>query len=1111
MKKRKVSAGNSLLGKCRAHGRRMVKTTALFLLLGAGSAYGSPDFLLPNGWNDPPQALKSTYDLDNQEITTGLSDAGEMTGQQGRETIKGSVFDASPVNPQPVPGASVFIRGTTTGTVTDADGRFSINGNIGDTVQISFIGYEPYIHVITKSVGNLFVQLSEQTVGIEDVTVVAFGRQKKESVIGSITTVNPSELKVPSSNLTTALAGRVSGVISYQRSGEPGQDNADFFIRGVTTFGYKKDPLILIDGIESSTTDLARLQSDDVESFSIMKDATATALYGSRAANGVILIKTKEGREGPASITIRMENSMSMPTRDVELADPVTYMQLHNEAVLTRSPLGILPYSQQKIDNTIAGLNEYMYPTTDWKSALIKDYTMNQNMNLNVNGGGKVARYYVAGAFNQNNGLLKVPSVSNFNNNIDLKTYSLRTNVNINLTKTTQMNVRISGTFDDYTGPISGGTQVYRNIMRTNPVLFPSYFPADEEHKYVQHIMFGNYDDGGGSFYLNPYAEMVRGYKDYSRSTMNAQFEVRQDLSGFIDGLSIRTMANTTRYAYFETSRAYQPFWYQASSYNRLDDTFKLLLLNEDSGTEYLGYSPGSKDVQSSLYTESAVDYNKNFADTHAISGLLVFMTQNRITGNSSDLQSSLPFRNVGLAGRATYSYDDRYFTEFNFGYNASERFHKDKKWGFFPSVGVAWTVSNEKFWEGIKPVISRLKFRGTYGLTGNDAIGAANDRFLYLSDVNMNNADRGATFGRENGYTRAGMSISRYSDPTITWEKSVKSNLGMEMELFKQLVFQADIYKESRRNILQTRAATPAEMGLSAQPQANIGKAEGKGIDLSLDYNKSLNRNLWVQGRANFTYATSKFLVFEEYDYQDAPWKSRVGYSINQTWGYLAERLFVDDQEAAKSPRQNFGEYGGGDIKYRDVNGDGQITELDEVPIGYPTSPEIVYGFGTSVGYKRFDVSVFFQGLARETFWINAQSTAPFVAFNYSGESLSGRPQNQLLKAYADDHWSEDNQNLYALWPRLSTTTVGNSNNSQTSTWFMRNGSFLRLKQVELGYTLPPRVQDKLRMKNFRIYLSSTNPLVFSSFKLWDVEMGGNGLGYPIQKVFNAGIQVSF
>lgn len=594
MKKRKVSAGNSLLGKCRAHGRRMVKTTALFLLLGAGSAYGSSDFPLPGGWNDPPQALKSTNDPDNQEFTTGRSDAGEMTGQQGRETIKGSVFDASPVNPQPVPGASVFIRGTTTGTVTDADGRFSINGNIGDTVQISFIGYEPYIHVITKSVGNLFVQLSEQTVGIEDVTVVAFGRQKKESVIGSITTVNPSELKVPSSNLTTALAGRVSGVISYQRSGEPGQDNADFFIRGVTTFGYKKDPLILIDGIESSTTDLARLQSDDVESFSIMKDATATALYGSRAANGVILIKTKEGREGPASITIRMENSMSMPTRDVELADPVTYMQLHNEAVLTRSPLGILPYSQQKIDNTIAGLNEYMYPTTDWKSALIKDYTMNQNMNLNVNGGGKVARYYVAGAFNQNNGLLKVPSVSNFNNNIDLKTYSLRTNVNINLTKTTQMNVRISGTFDDYTGPISGGTQVYRNIMRTNPVLFPSYFPADEEHKYVQHIMFGNYDDGGGSFYLNPYAEMVRGYKDYSRSTMNAQFEVRQDLSGFIDGLSIRTMANTTRYAYFETSRAYQPFWYQASSYNRLDDTFKLLLLNEDSGTEYLGYSPGS-------------------------------------------------------------------------------------------------------------------------------------------------------------------------------------------------------------------------------------------------------------------------------------------------------------------------------------------------------------------------------------------------------------------------------------------------------------------------------------------------------------------------------------
>ncbi len=300
--------------------------------------------------------------------------------------------------------------------------------------------------------------------------------------------------------------------------------------------------------------------------------------------------------------------------------------------------------------------------------------------------------------------------------------------------------------------------------------------------------------------------------------------------------------------------------------------------------------------------------------------------------------------------------------------------------------------------------------------------------------------------------------------------------------------------------------------MGLSAQPQANIGKAEGKGIDISVDYNKVFNKDLWLQGRFNFTYAKSKFLIYEEYYYNDiAPWRSRIGYSINQSWGYLAERLFVDDEEASKSPKQNFGEYGGGDIKYRDMNNDGQITELDLVPIGYPTVPEIVYGFGFSLGYKNIDLSMFFQGLGRESFWINPNATAPFREFYYSEESLPGRPQNQLLKAYADDYWSEDNQNIYALWPRLSTSAIGHTNNSQTSTWFMRDGSFLRLKQLEIGYTFPSLFLKNMHMENFRIYFTGTNLFNWSKFDLWDVEMGGNGLGYPIQKSFNVGLQLNF
>ena len=1048
-------------------------------------------------------------------VTVGITAASAAPGSGGREgvlladsEVSGLITDSSGA---PLPGVTVFVKDNRSiGTTTDVNGRYILSVPEGATVVFSMVGFEPQ-EVNTTGRSTINIRLMPATTTLGETVVVAFGKQKKEDVVGAVTSINPEELKVPSSNLTTALAGRVSGMIAYQRSGEPGQDNADFFIRGVTTFGYKKDPLILIDGIESSSDDLARLQTDNIANFSILKDATATALYGSRAANGVILIETKEGKEGKAKIMLRLENSISMPTREVEFADPVTYMKLANEAVLTRDPLGVLPYPDSKIENTVAGTNPYMYPATDWRHALIKDYTMNQRANLNVSGGGQVARYYLAGSVSKDNGVLRVDPKNDFNSNIKLVTYTLRSNVNVNVTKTTKVAIKLSGTFDDYTGPINGGADVYRMIMRTDPVRFPPFYPKGEDYRYVDHIMFGNYNDGSNQYFLNPYAELMKGYRNYSRSVMNAQFRVQQELDFLTKGLNLDVMLNTQRYAYFDVTRSYHPFWYQAQAYNKRLNTYVLEMLNEDQGTEFLDYNPGGKINRSSFYLQSTLNYNRTFNDKHELNGLLVFLVQNRLTGNADDLQSSLPFRNVGLAGRATYSYDGRYNAEFDFGYNASERFYRNHRWGFFPSFGIAWNVSNEAFWENLKPVVSNLKLRATYGLTGNDDIGSAQDRFLYLSEVNMNDDGRGAVFGTDNRYGRPGISISRYSNTSITWEKSRKTNIGLEAGLFNHWDLTADIYKEVRSNILMGRAATPAELGLSAQPMANIGKAEGKGVDLSLDYNQAFPNTLWIQGRVNFTFAQSKFLVYEEYDYKDAPWKSHVGYSVNQQWGYLAERLFVDDAEAAKSPFQNFGEYGGGDIKYRDVNEDGQITTLDQVPLGYPTTPEIVYGFGFSAGYKGFDFSVFFQGLGRESFWINAAATAPFVPFYYDNESLPGKPQNQLLKAYANSHWSEDNQDLYALWPRLSTSAIGNDNNSRRSTWFMRNGAFLRMKQLEIGYSLPSDLTKRWYMQNLRIYVNGTNLLSWSDFDLWDVEMGGNGLGYPIQKVFNVGLSMNF
>jgi TonB-linked SusC/RagA family outer membrane protein len=1026
--------------------------------------------------------------------------------QQQMNTVTGAIFDETG---EEIAGAIVTVKGTTRGVSTDLDGTFSIQALPTDQLEVSFLGYQPY----NVSVGQqtyINITLVPQTNELDEVTVVAFGKQKKASVIGSIATVNVNNLKVPSSNLTTALAGRISGLISYQRSGEPGQDDASFFVRGVTTFSYANAPLILIDGVEMTSSDLSRLQTDDIASFSIMKDAAATALYGARGANGVIMVTTKEGQEGRAQVSFRYETSASTPTRNVDLADPISYMRMNNEAVLNRDPMRDGPYSLEKIENTIAGKNKYVYPANDWYNMLFKNYTVNHRANFSVSGGGKVARYYIAGTFNQDNGSLKVDGNNNFNNNINLKKYLLRSNVNINITPTTEAIVRLHGTFDDYSGPIDGGSDLYNKVVRADPVLFPAYYASDENTAHIPYTLFGNYDKGQ---YINPYADMVKGYKEYSKSLMLAQFELKQDLNFITKGLSLRGLFNINRYAYFDVNRFYTPHLYKIGGYNKFSDSYTLSWINPTDATNYLSYNEGLKDIIATTYFEGAVNYDRTFLEKHAISGLLVGTARTKLTPNASTLALSLPSRNVGLSGRFTYSFDSRYFTEFNFGYNGSERFSKNERFGFFPSVGAAWIVSNESFWnEQLHRIFSKLKLKATYGLVGNDAIGNLSDRFFYLSEVNVNTSARAFTWGKLVDYTVPGVTISRYANDKITWETSEKMNTGIELELFGKLEIQAEYYTEYRKNILMTRANMPTTMGLQAIPITNVGEAKGKGIDLSADYNHSFNKDFWITGRANFTYATANYQVYEELDNAATPWLSRVGQPISQTWGYVAERLFVDESDKNNNPVQSFGEYGAGDIKYRDINGDDKIDVLDQVPIGYPTQPEIIYGFGISTGYKNFDFSCFFQGLARESFWINTgatagQSTVPFIDTDNNDNIIS---KNALLQAYADNHWSQDDRNLYALWPAFS-DKLSENNFGQLNTWFMRDGSFLRLKSLEMGYTLPKRWTNRYRVKNLRIYFSGTNLLTFSKFKLWDPEMAGSGLTYPIQKVYNAGIQVSF
>ena len=1042
---------------------------------------------------------RTNTDLKCMSLLVFLMFFSNLFGQQ--KIISGVVSDSYG---NPIPGVNILQETQkNNGTITDFDGKFTISINDESMLIFSYVGF------ITKKVeskdSNLEVTLEEDLLGLDEVTVVAYGTQKKASVIAAVTSINPEELRVPTSNLTSSIAGRVAGVISYQRSGEPGRDNAEFFIRGVSTFGYARSPLILIDGIETTSTDLARLQPDDIASFSIMKDATATALYGARGANGVILVTTKEGKEGVVKINVRYEKAYSAPTKSLEIADPVTYMTLHNEALATRNPLGGRIYSLEKIlISQDPNRNIMAYPTVNWFDELLEDYTLNSRFNFNVSGGGKVARYYLAATVNSDNGNLKIDPQNNFNNNINFKRISLRSNVNVNLTSTTEVALKFNGNFDDYIGPLDGGAAIYQKAMQTNPVLYPRFYEPDLQFQNSTHILFGNYGQFGD--YLNPYADMIRGYKDESYNNFLATVEVKQDLGFIAEGLNLRILGNTSRYSFYNLERKYNPFYYTLGNYDFQSDQYTLIALNPNQGTEYLEYNEGNKVITNATYFEASLNYNTTIDDIHEISGMIIGISRELKYANAGDLQRSLPYRNLGVSGRFTYAYDERYFSEFNFGYNGSERFAKSERFGFFPSFGFGWYMSNEDFMSSTSDVITKLKLKSTYGLVGNDQIGSAEDRFFYISQVNLNDGSMGAPFGNEFSNYINGVSIDRYANDQITWEKAKMLNIGFELGLFGKVDIQADYFTEYRSNILMDRAQVPASMGLQSPIRANVGEASSKGFEMSLDYKDNITNDFFVAVRANFSYATSKYEVFEELDYVSAglPWRSRIGLNLSQPFGYIAERLFIDEADIANSPIQTFGDYMAGDIKYKDINNDGIIDINDEVPIGYPTTPEIIYGFGTSASYRNFDFSFFFQGSARSSFFVDAYNTSPFI--DTSGSAIGN---NALLSAWANDHWSENDRNLYASWPRLSDQLI--DNNNRNSTWWLRDGAFLRLKSIEFGYSFTDKLTEKLGFSAGRVYVSGTNLLTFSKFKLWDIEMGGNGLGYPIQKGANLGLNINF
>ena len=1010
-----------------------------------------------------------------------------------KTTVKGVVYDG--MTKEPIIGGTVKLKGQDTGTVTNMNGEFTINCQVNDVLVISYIGYDSK-ELTVSNLKMYAVELYESTAQLGEVVVTAFGAgQKKASMVGSVEQIKPAELQIPSSSLSSAFAGRMAGVIAVQRSGEPGADGADFWIRGKSTFSGATGALIVIDGVEASGSELNRLDPEAIESFSILKDATATALYGTRGANGVMIVTTKSGEnlEKPV-INFRLETAVSQMSDVAEMVDGVTYMNMYNEAA-SRPGSSATPYSWEKIAGTIAGKNPYIYPNVDWYNEMFKKNSYAQRFNFNVRGGNKKMDYFMSGSFRHSDGNLRSISKDYFsyNNNINYFNYEFVNNLNVKVTPTTKIGLGLNLSIRDWKGPEKSTNVIFGLSQISNPVDFPIMYPAGMYANY-NGVLWGDkpggpYEDG----YRNPVAEYVTGYKKQFDTTVTANFKLEQKLDMLLKGLRFSGLFSFKNWSQSVNKQTSKYNKFAITDYDRETMEFALKRVNGTENSTQLNYDKSATGDRK-LYLQAMLEYQHTFNDVHDLNVMFLYNQNQYNVLEPSTLLESLPKRKQGIAGRASYMYDGKYLAEMNFGYNGSENFAKNKRFGFFPSFALGYNISEEKFWDNIRPYVSKLKLRASWGLVGNDDTGAG--RFAYLSDITLAGSPYDYTFGVNQNKTYKGPLWKRYQNNEMTWETGEKWNIGMDMQFFNALNLNVDIFKETRSDIFMSRTGSiPQYSGLTrATIYANTGKMENKGIEFSLDYNKQINKDLFVSFKGTFTYAHNTVLEQDEPSFLEYPWKSKVGHSVDMLMGWVSNGLFPDEESIKNAPNQGKGlPVLPGDIWYLDqpnVYGekDGIIDNNDKVYMGYPTNPEIIYGFGPSIKWKNWDCSFFFQGAAR-------------VSLMMSGIHPFGNTTLTNVRQFiADDYWSEANPNPNAKYPRLSVES--NSHNTEYSDYWLRNAAFLKLKNAELGYTF----------KNMRFYLSGSNLLTFSPFKEWDPEMGGgNGLKYPTQRVFNLGFQMTF
>lgn len=996
--------------------------------------------------------------------------------------ISGRVIDA--VTKEPLVGATVWLKETAIGRTTDANGFFSLTftGSTG-IIEASYLGYEKIELPITDR-DNINFQLKSSSGNIDEVVVVGYGTQRKESVVGSISSVKGADLKTPTGNLSNSLAGQINGLVVIQRSGEPGS-SAEFWIRGINTINGTKTPLVLVDGIERS---LDSVDPEDIDSFSILKDAAATAIYGVRGANGVVLITTRSGYQGAPKISIRAETGVVQPTQIPEFVNSPQFAELYNEAFASENN-GELKYTPEEIEMYRTGADPDLYPDVDWMDALFKKLSFNERVSANVSGGGSIARYFVSASFYNEGSIFKNDNMRTYDSSINYKKFSFRSNLDINISPTTIMTVNLANVYETRVRP--GSTTIWNTAFQASPNTIPIRYSD------------GSYSSPDVSSGQNPWNLLTQsGYNDYVQNTAQTLFGLTQDLGSYVTkGLTVSAKFAWDAYNSQQLKYEGSPATFIAQGRN---PDGSLILKEVSKGTQYLKYDKTNSGY-STFYLEAAINYNRTF-DKHRVSAMFLYnqrsnrnfpMPNSDASDNSAAL-ASVPYRNQGIAGRATYSFDDRYFLETNFGYNGSENFSPGKRFGFFPSVALGWMISNEKFFGKWRDVVDKLKIRGSYGKVGSDKIGA-NRRFIYYGTFEtVNNA---YNFG-DSGNAYSGLRMGDIANPSVSWEESLKLDIGIELGLFNSLNIQADYFNDHRSKMFMQRDDISWTSGIVTLPWVNVGEMVNRGFDLEAFYMKNFSRDFSLEFRGNFTYNRNEVINDAKpkwnYAYRDAK-----GRPYNQPVGLIALGLFESQEEIDNSPTQTFGPVRVGDIKYMDLNGDGVIDTNDETSIGYSWLPEIQYGFGANLRYKNFDISFLFQGSAHVSVMLSGQAVRPYTSGNLS---TSG-----YFTYVYDRIWRENNPNPDAEFPRCSTKF--NQNNYRDSSFWQKNASYLRLKNAEIGYTLPHVFTNKIGIESARIYLSGVNLLTFSKFKIFDPEVVSNGMGavYPPTRIFNIGLNINF